>query len=240
MAFGLAGHGRTVHGEHNDWGLGQEVFDGCSRLEPIHLRHGKVQDYQIGFELCSSGDGLAARHGVTANFPIGMGFEHAADAAQHGLVIVGNEDAFQRPRTCFQTIRADCRAPYRIMPRGGLAHFGAIYSPAQRLRLRCGIVPAWSSLAARAKNRASLARCRRRSCTGEGLPTTPNPARGTECCLGAAGDGETRRSNSAGQERPGSIQSLNSRFVNMSKPSGAHAFWGIPCANSDYFFVCSC
>jgi hypothetical protein len=141
MAFGLADHGRTVHGEHNDRGLGQEVFDGCSRFEPIHLGHGEVQDYKIRFELCSSGDGLAARHGVTANFPFGMGFEHAADSAQHGLVIVGNEDAFQRPRTCSQTIRADCRAPYRIMPRGGLAHFGAIDCKPHRLRLRCSIVP---------------------------------------------------------------------------------------------------
>lgn len=135
MAFGLAGHGRTVHGEHNDRGLGQEVFDGCSRFEPIHLGHGKVQDYEIRFELCSLGDGLAARHGITANFPFGMGFEHAADPAQHRLVIVGNEDAFQSARTCSETIRADCRAPYRIMLRGGLAHLGAMYFGNHYLRL---------------------------------------------------------------------------------------------------------
>ena len=109
--------------------LGRRFLMAAAALSPSICGMAKSRTTRSGFAVCSSGDGLAARHGVTANFPIGMGFEHAADAAQHGLVIVGNEDAFQRPRTCFQTIRADCRAPYRIMPRGGLAHFGAIYSP---------------------------------------------------------------------------------------------------------------
>jgi len=47
-------------------------------------------------------------------------------------------------------------------------------------------------------------------------------------------DGQSR-----GERANSSIPFRNSQFVNMSKLSGVHAFWGIPCANSDYFFACS-
>lgn len=122
MAFGLAADGRRVHGEHKDGNLGQERFNGCGRLQAIHLRHGKVQDDKVRLELRGLSDGLAAGHSIAADFPSGVRFKHAADSAQHGLVIVGNEDAFQPWEPISKLFQGDCRAPYRVK---GRKPFGA-------------------------------------------------------------------------------------------------------------------
>ena len=81
-----------VHRKNDDLRFGAFLANRGSDFEPVHFRHGEIEEQQIGSVLSYVLDGFRAGAGLRGDFEIGLEFKDGADAATYDAMVVGDLD----------------------------------------------------------------------------------------------------------------------------------------------------
>jgi hypothetical protein len=78
----------VVGGEEEERNAGQDVPEGRGGFQAVHLRHGEIENDEVGGELLGFLDGVHAVNSLAANGELGMRIEKRTELTADDFVIV--------------------------------------------------------------------------------------------------------------------------------------------------------
>ena len=84
---------RTMHRQHQHFGVGRVFEDLPGGIEAVQLRQAQIHHDDVGPKSPALFDRVAPCRGLAADFPAFLAFKERADASPHDRVIVNDEDA---------------------------------------------------------------------------------------------------------------------------------------------------